>query len=114
MLPQSLSLSTAPLTMTFCRSGWTPVSANSWALNTMGSSRVSTSTSENVSLPHLTFTLNIFVRLAWPLLQETGRTLYRWLSKLPSHVASANGRRMLSAVLRPEQLNRKYHCTGAR
>lgn len=45
-----------PFTMTFCRSGWTPVRAKSWALKTMGGSSVFSSTASNFSLPHFTFT----------------------------------------------------------
>lgn len=45
-----------PFTMTFCLSGWTPVRAKSWALNTTGGSSVFSSTPSNFSLPHLTFT----------------------------------------------------------
>lgn len=45
-----------PFTMTFCLSGWTPVRAKSWALNTIGGSSVFSSTASNFSLPHFTFT----------------------------------------------------------
>lgn len=50
------TFSVPPFTMTFCLSGWTPVRAKSWALNTMGGSSVFSSTASNFSFPHFTFT----------------------------------------------------------
>ena len=50
------TLITWPLTMTFCRSGWTPDRAKSCALRSIGGSSVFTSTPSNFSLPHLIFT----------------------------------------------------------
>lgn len=52
----SSSFSATPLHITFCRFVWTPVSANSWALNSIGSSSVLTVTSGKFSRPHFTFT----------------------------------------------------------
>ncbi len=53
----SSTFSVPPFTMTFCLSGWTPVRAKSWALNTMGGSSVFSSTASNFSFPHFTFTI---------------------------------------------------------
>jgi hypothetical protein len=44
---------------TFWRSGGTPLSVNSWLLNTSGGAEVSTSMSLYSSFPHLTFTLMV-------------------------------------------------------
>lgn len=52
----SSSLRLMPLHRTFWRSGCTPVKAYNWALNSIGSSSVLTSTFGKFSFPHFTFT----------------------------------------------------------
>ena len=50
---EASSFNKPPLTMTFCRSGGTPVREYIWFLKTLAGRAVSISTSSNVFLPHL-------------------------------------------------------------